>query len=147
MCILVIKTKLKTTYHIFPELQKLVLPNSTTDFYSSCTYNAKHYVSVFAVCSILPGNSLLLQDKNSHPIAHEFTAKGNIYFQNKVQQIKYLVCEENCKSRKSIHSVFPILSSPVMQSSFIILFIHFIINIHFLLLEDSGKFSPPPSPF
>lgn len=51
------------------------------------------------------------------------------------------------------HTLFPILSSLVMQYSFIIPFIHFIINIHFLLLEDSGKVSlllhptPPPPIF
>lgn len=59
---------------------------------------------------------------------------------------------ESAKAERP-YTAFPILSSLVMQYSFIIPFIQFIINIHFLLLEDSGKVSlllhptPPPTHF
>lgn len=73
-------------------------------------------------------------------------------FQYQPQQKMFRYVRESAKAERP-YTAFPILSSLVMQYSFIIPFIQFIINIHFLLLEDSGKVSlllhptPPPTHF
>lgn len=107
------------TYHIFPELQKLVLPNSKMDFYSSCTYNAKHYTSVVALCAIPSQNSLLFQsdiNENSRSISHKFTMKWNTGLSIPATAENASLCQGKCKSRTSIHSVpYPFLSSDAIQ--------------------------------